>query len=137
MNRAMLWRCIPFGLAAWLAVVAGHRAGGAGDLPPDPYDSVRLENDVPGVRVWGPPKQPTLSLGRSDIWDRRWFGDRQPVVTLKQLRELAKVNRLAEVAASPNGTIYDVWEPHRGYLDWCVRPRLGIYRPEAGIGAKI
>jgi hypothetical protein len=28
----------------------------------------------------------------------------------------------------------NVWEPHRGYLDSCVRPRLGIYRPGAGLG---
>jgi hypothetical protein len=27
-----------------------------------------------------------------------------------------------------------VWEPHRGYLDAFVRPRLGILRPGAGLG---
>jgi hypothetical protein len=52
------------------------------DLPRDPHEAIRLENDILGVRLWGPPRQPTLSLGRSDIWDRRWFGDRQPIVTL-------------------------------------------------------
>jgi hypothetical protein len=97
-----------------------HQPAIAGqDLPRDPYDAVRLENDVLGVRLWGPPGQPTLSLGKSDVWDRRWFGDRQPVVTLQRLRELAKNDRLADVAASPNGTIYDVY----GEYDFpCPKP---------------
>ena len=33
-------------------------------LPPEPRDARRLENDVLGVRVWGPP---TLSVGKADI----------------------------------------------------------------------
>lgn len=78
-------------------------------LPPDPYDAVRLENDVLGVRLWGPATQPTLSLGKADIWDRRWFGDRQPVVTLHRIRELAMRDELSQVAASPNATIYDAY----------------------------
>ena len=49
----------------------------------------RLENDIVGVRLWGPATQPTLSLGRSDIWDRRWFAERQPLITLARIRELA------------------------------------------------
>jgi hypothetical protein len=89
------------------------------DLPKDPYDAVKLENDVLGVRVWGPPTQPTLSLGKSDLWDRRWFGDRQPVVTLKRLRELALADRFSEVAGSPNQTVYDAY----GKYDFpCPKP---------------
>ncbi|MGA2501935.1 MAG: hypothetical protein ABSH20_29690, partial [Tepidisphaeraceae bacterium] len=101
-----------------------HQPAIAGqDLPRDPYDAVRLENDVLGVRLWGPPGQPTLSLGKSDVWDRRWFGDRQPVVTLQRLRELAKNDRLADVAASPNGTIYDVY----GKYDFpCPKPAAQV-----------
>jgi hypothetical protein len=75
-------------------------------LPRDPYDARRLENDVLGVRVWGPPTQPTLSLGKSDIWDRRWFAERQPLVTMAKIRELAMADRLAEVARQPNDTVY-------------------------------
>ncbi|MFH1570666.1 MAG: hypothetical protein ABIL09_21930, partial [Gemmatimonadota bacterium] len=62
---------------------------GWGDLPRDPQDAVTLENDVLGARLWGPPTQPTLSLGKSDLWDRRWLGERQPPVPLARIRELA------------------------------------------------
>jgi len=78
-------------------------------LPADPYDALRIENDVLGVRVWGPPTQPTLSVGKADIWDRRWFGDRQPLITLSQIRDLAARDKLAKVARSPNDTVYDVY----------------------------
>jgi len=61
---------------------------------------------VLGVRVWGPPTQPTLSVGKSDIWDRRWFAERQPLVTLAQIRALAMADRLAEIARQPNDTVY-------------------------------
>jgi hypothetical protein len=27
-----------------------------------------------------------------------------------------------------------VWKPHSGYLDGCIHPRLGIYRPGARVG---
>lgn len=83
--------------------------GQAPVLPPDPYDALTLVNDIVGLRLWGPAPQPTLSLGRSDIWDRRWFADGQPLVTLDRLRELAATDRLAEVAAEPNRTIYDLY----------------------------
>jgi len=78
-------------------------------LPRDPHDALRLENDVLGVRLWGPAAQPTLSLGKADIWDRRWLGDRQPVVSLQQLRELAMRDELSQVAADPNRTVYDAY----------------------------
>ena len=88
-------------------------------LPPDPYDALLLDNDVLGVRVWGPPTQPTLSLGKADIWDRRWFGERQPLITLKRIRELAMRDDLSQVAASPNQTAYDLY----GLYDFpCPKP---------------
>jgi hypothetical protein len=30
----------------------------------------------------------------------------------------------------------DVWPPHRGYLNSCIRPRLGICEPDAPVGAE-
>jgi hypothetical protein len=36
-------------------------------LPRDPHDALRLENEVPGVRLRRPATQPTLSLGKADI----------------------------------------------------------------------
>lgn len=81
-------------------------ATGWRDLPADPYDAATLENDVLGARLWGPATQPTLSLGKSDIWNRRWFGSRQPPVTLARIRECAATGRLAEIARVPNDTVY-------------------------------
>jgi len=78
-------------------------------LPPDPHDGVLLENDVIGVRLFGPPDAPTLVVGASDIWDRRWFGERQRVVSLAQIRQLAMSDRLGEVARHPNDTVYDLY----------------------------
>ncbi len=91
-----------------LAALAVFTATGRTEdtLPPDPHDAWRLENDVLGVRVWGPPTRPTLSLGKSDIWDRRWFAERQPLVTLAEIRELAMADRLSEIARGPNDTVY-------------------------------
>ncbi len=79
------------------------------ELPRDPYDALLLENDIVGVRLWGPPTQPTLSLGRADIWDRRWFAERQPLITLARVRELAMADRLPEIAPSPNNTAYELY----------------------------
>ena len=88
--------------------------GPVADLPRDPYLGVRLENDVLGVRLWGPPTQPTLSLGKADIWDRRWYGDRQqPLITMARIRELAMADRLGELGR------YDVY----GRYDFpCPKP---------------
>ena len=33
--------------------------GQAPVLPPDPYDALTLENDIVGLRLWGPAPQPT------------------------------------------------------------------------------
>jgi len=89
------------------------------DLHRDPYEALRLENDVLGVRLWGPPTQPTLLVGKADIWDRRWFGGRQPIITLAQIRELAMTNRLAEIAREPNRTAYNLY----GQYDFpCPKP---------------
>ncbi len=87
---------------------AGAEAGR--NLPPDPYDALKLQNDMLGVRVWGPATKPTLSVGRSDIWDRRWFAQRQPLITMARIRELAMANRLVEVARTSNdGTTYPLY----------------------------
>ncbi|MBM3494154.1 MAG: hypothetical protein FJX72_07525, partial [Armatimonadetes bacterium] len=90
------------------------RYGPPTPLPADPFDAVRLENDVLGVRVWGPASQPTISIGRADIWDRRWFEDRQPLITAARIRELAFADRLSDVT-----TAYDLY----GRYDFpCPKP---------------
>ena len=51
----------------------------------------RLCNDDIGVIVWGPDTAPTLSVGKSDVWDRRNPAPPQPVMTMSKIVELAKV----------------------------------------------
>jgi hypothetical protein len=91
----------------------------ADPLPRDPYDAWLLENDVVGARLFGPATQPTLSLGRSDIWDRRWFAEQQPLITMVRLRELAMTDKLKEIARTPNSTVYSLY----GRYDFpCPKP---------------
>ena len=78
-----------------------------------------MQNDVVGVRLWGSPTQPTLIIGKSDIWDRRWFEERQPLITMAKIKELAMADRLTEIAQSPNNTGYDLY----GKYDFpCPKP---------------
>lgn len=113
MKSSFLLNC-RFGicLAGLVLAIVSPITGHAETLPPDPYDALRLENDILGVRLWGPPTQPTLSLGRSDIWDRRWFADRQPLITMARIRELAMKGQLNEVARNPNLTIYSLYNQY-------------------------
>ncbi|MBM3241374.1 hypothetical protein FJZ31_34265 [Candidatus Poribacteria bacterium] len=88
-------------------------------LSRDPYDALRLENDVLGMRLWGPPTQPTLLIGKADIWDRRWFSERQSLITMARIRELAMADRLVEIAQEPNRTAYNLY----GQYDFpCPKP---------------
>lgn len=88
-------------------------------LSPDPHDGMLLENDVIGVRLFGPSTAPTLVLGASDIWDRRWFAEKQPLVTLARIRECAMGDRIAEIAKAPNDTAYHIY----GRYDFpCPKP---------------
>lgn len=76
-------------------------------LPSDPAMSINLENDVMGVRVWGPPTQPTLSIGHSDIWDRRSFHQRDKIFRLAEIKELAAkgdINRVRDNDGKGYGT---------------------------------
>ncbi len=47
--------------------------------------STQDENAMIGMSVWGPDFQPTISIGRSDSYDRRWFGNEFPVVTRQEV----------------------------------------------------
>ena len=50
----------------------------------------RLCNDDIGVILWGPDAAPTLSVGKSDVWDRRNPLPPEPVLTLNEIMERAK-----------------------------------------------
>ncbi|MFH0797085.1 MAG: hypothetical protein V2A65_08550 [Candidatus Omnitrophota bacterium] len=40
-------------------------------------------------KFWNLPEEITWSLGKNDVWDRRYYGDSKPVVTLEDIRRLA------------------------------------------------
>lgn len=49
--------------------------------------NIRLNNDLIGAILWGPPERPTLSIGKADIWDRRYLWDekKEPELTVAQI----------------------------------------------------
>jgi hypothetical protein len=49
----------------------------------------QLCNDDVGVILWGPDCAPTLSVGKSDVWDRRNPKPPQPVLTMAKIIEMA------------------------------------------------
>ncbi len=50
----------------------------------------RLCNEDLGVILWGPDDAPTLSVGKSDIWDRRNPKPPEPVLTLNEIMDKAR-----------------------------------------------
>ncbi|MCX5758497.1 MAG: hypothetical protein NTU83_08335 [Candidatus Hydrogenedentes bacterium] len=51
---------------------------------------LRLCNDDLGVILWGPDASPTLSSGKSDVWDRRNPKSPERVLTLSEMMAMAK-----------------------------------------------
>src|SRR5512141_61441 len=91
------------GMRVWKfrAVITRHLAAMlwlAAALPGAPPPSVlglepgdlRLSNDDVGVILWGPDAAPTLSVGKSDVWDRRNPQPPQPILTLARMMEMAR-----------------------------------------------
>lgn len=83
----MAW-CLIFAAAAGMAVNAFADTSSASVLGLEPGDR-RLNNDDIGVILWGPDTAPTLSIGKSDIWDRRNPQPPQPILTLEEIKRLA------------------------------------------------
>jgi hypothetical protein len=54
--------------------------------------NLRLSNDDVGVILWGPDTAPTLSVGKSDVWDRRNPKPPQPILTLARMMEMARAD---------------------------------------------
>jgi hypothetical protein len=90
-NKMLSLMCILFltVLVAGIGVspVFAESTGSALGLEPGAY---RLCNDDLGVILWGPDDAPTLSVGKSDIWDRRNPKPPEPVLTLQQIMERAR-----------------------------------------------
>ena len=48
--------------------------------------NVRMQNDDIGIILWGPDDRPTISVGKSDVWDRRLIGNMP--ITIKEIKEI-------------------------------------------------
>ena len=56
---------------------------------PDAPGKYRVTNAEVGASLFGPPNQPTLWIGKSDVWDRRLLRKDVPLISLKELKEAA------------------------------------------------
>jgi hypothetical protein len=70
-----------------LAAIVSSPTAAQSTLGLEPGDH-RLQNDDLGVILWGPDAAPTLSIGNSDIWDRR-LPKEQPVITMEEITRRA------------------------------------------------
>lgn len=91
---------------AALFVAAHGGLCGAAETPPSVLGlepgSIRLCNDDLGVIVWGPDASPTLSIGKSDVWDRRNPASPQRILTLPKIVSMARAGDKSIL----NGTAY-------------------------------
>jgi hypothetical protein len=79
------------------------------DLGAEPGE-LRLENDEIGVIVWGPGTTIALSVGKSDIWDRRLPPNEKPVLTLPQMTAMAKDGDPAILNGAAYYTAYNSYD---------------------------
>ena len=54
-----------------------------------PETGILLGNGDIHNKFWNLPEEMTWSLGKNDVWDRRYYGDSKPVVTLEDIKRLA------------------------------------------------
>ncbi len=71
---------------------------------------MRLANDDVGVILWGPDAAPTLSVGKSDVWDRRNPKPPQPVLTLAQIVEKARAGDRSVLNGASYYTAYGSYD---------------------------
>ena len=69
-------------------------------LATDPSGGIRIGNGDMGAALWGPNHRPTFLLGKADIWDRRFYGHKEKVITLADIKRAATTGEgLAEIQA--------------------------------------
>ena len=69
--------------------------------------SRRLCNDDLGVILWGPDTAPTLSIGKSDVWDRRNPKQPEPIITLQEIMDRAKSGETSVLNGAAYYTAYN------------------------------
>lgn len=75
----------------------------------------RMQNDDLGVILWGPDTAPTLSIGKSDIWDRR-LPSEEPVISMDAITKRA----MAGDKSVLNGAAY--YTSYNNYDFPCPKP---------------
>ncbi|HPA45382.1 MAG TPA: hypothetical protein PLG59_04665 [bacterium] len=71
---------------------------------------LQLCNDDLGIILWGPDHAPTLSVGKSDIWDRRLPKESKPVMTLRRMIELAMDGDKSILNGTAYYTVYNSYD---------------------------
>jgi len=46
--------------------------------------------------LWGPNNRITFNVGKADVWDRRYYGYKEPVITLAEIKERVKTARVSD-----------------------------------------
>ncbi len=87
--RSLAWFCLMTGAVHVVVVGAQEAEASHSTLGLEPGDH-RLCNDDIGVILWGPDERPTLSIGKSDVWDRRLPPTERPVLTAADMERMAR-----------------------------------------------
>ncbi|HEY3396099.1 MAG TPA: hypothetical protein VGM19_00420 [Armatimonadota bacterium] len=97
--------------------LTGRRLASApAGLAREPGDHLDANAKI-GLSVWGPDHQPTLSVGRSDVYDRRWYGNEEPAVTRSEVIAAAQSGdpaRLDELRRRACGEQYEAYQQFPG-----------------------
>ena len=95
--------------------------------------TLQLSNDDVGITLWGPSSAPTLSVGKSDVWDRRLPVPPQPVLTLAQITEMAHAGDKSIL----NGAAY--YSVYNSYDFPCPKPvgQLILQLPFLGVDGTV
>ncbi len=70
-------------------------------IAPSPDAGIGINNGDIGMKLWGPNNRITFSIGKSDVWDRRWL-EKAPVATLDDIKEWAKMDNFSEMFEDGN-----------------------------------
>jgi hypothetical protein len=65
-------------------------------IAPAPEVGTGIHNGDIGLKLWGPNNRITLSVGKSDVWDRRRF-QQEPLLTLAEIKVRAVRDDASEI----------------------------------------
>ncbi len=97
-------------LAALTLAFAAYADPGTGSALGLEPGEIRLQNDDLGIILWGPDDAPTLSVGKSDVWDRRNPPPSKPIMTMEQIIALARAGDESILNGKPYYSAYDSYD---------------------------